>query len=126
MATMIFLAEATKSIAPPIPFTILPGIFQLDMSPLSFTSMAPKTVRSTLPLRIIAKLVAESKNAEPGSVVTVCLPAFINLHPPFLQLGKAPYRASHFQTVRSHVYRLEYSLQPKLEHLSQDLRNNHL
>ena len=33
MATIILSAEATKSMAPPIPFTIFPGIFQLAMSP---------------------------------------------------------------------------------------------
>ena len=42
-------------------FTILPGIFQLAISPVSLTSMAPRTVRSTLPALIIPKLNAESK-----------------------------------------------------------------
>jgi len=56
-----FLALATRSIAPPIPFTILPGIFQLAISPFSETSIAPSTVRSTLPARIIPKLSALSK-----------------------------------------------------------------
>ena len=46
MATIIFFADATRSIAPPIPFTILPGIFQLAISPFSDTSIAPKIVKS--------------------------------------------------------------------------------
>ena len=45
MATIIVSADATKSIAPPIPFTIFPGIFQLAMSPFSETSIAPKMVK---------------------------------------------------------------------------------
>ena len=45
IATIIFSAEATKSIAPPIPLTIFPGIFQLAISPFSATSIAPKIVR---------------------------------------------------------------------------------
>ena len=77
MATIIFSAEATKSIAPPIPFTILPGIFQLAISPFSETSIAPRIVKSTFWLRIIPKLKAESKKLAPGSVVMVCLPALI-------------------------------------------------
>jgi 3-oxoacid CoA-transferase B subunit len=67
----------TKSIAPPIPFTIFPGIFQLAISPFSDTSMAPKTVSCTCCPLIMAKEVAESKRAAPGMVVIVCLPAFI-------------------------------------------------
>ena len=46
VATIIFFAEATRSIAPPIPFTIFPGIFQLAISPFSDTSIAPKIVKS--------------------------------------------------------------------------------
>ena len=61
ITTMIFLTPATRSIAPPIPLIILPGIIQLAMSPFSATSIAPSTVRSILPPRIIAKLVALSK-----------------------------------------------------------------
>ena len=61
ITTMIFLTPATRSIAPPIPFTILPGIIQLAMSPPSDTSIAPSTVRSICPPRIIAKLEALSK-----------------------------------------------------------------
>ena len=61
ITTMIFLTPATKSIAPPMPLIILPGIIQLAMSPSWLTSIAPSTVRSILPPRIIAKLAALSK-----------------------------------------------------------------
>ncbi len=61
ITTMIFLTPATKSIAPPMPLIILPGIIQLAMSPPSDTSIAPSTVRSICPPRIIAKLAALSK-----------------------------------------------------------------
>ena len=44
IATTMLSAEATRSIAPPIPFTIFPGIFQLAMSPVEETSIAPRTV----------------------------------------------------------------------------------
>ena len=74
MATMMFLAEATRSIAPPMPFTILLGIFQLAMSPISLTSIAPGIVRSTCSPRIMANESAEENKEEPGSVVTVCSP----------------------------------------------------
>src|SRR4051794_12692923 len=43
---------ATRSIAPPGPFTILPGIIQFAMSPLSVTSKAPRMARSICPPRI--------------------------------------------------------------------------
>jgi lipid-binding SYLF domain-containing protein len=52
---------ATRSMAPPMPFTILPGIIQLARSPFSATSMAPRIDRSIWPPRIIAKLSAELK-----------------------------------------------------------------
>ena len=61
ITTMIFLTPATRSIAPPMPLIILPGIIQLAMSPFSLTSIAPSTVRSICPPRIIAKLAALSK-----------------------------------------------------------------
>jgi hypothetical protein len=34
ITTMIFLTPATRSIAPPMPLIILPGIIQLAMSPV--------------------------------------------------------------------------------------------
>jgi hypothetical protein len=44
MAMIICLAPATRSIAPPMPFTIFPGIFQLAISPLSLTSIGNSTI----------------------------------------------------------------------------------
>ena len=92
-------AAATRSIAPPIPFTIFPGIIQLARSPHrdTFTSnetvwkipnvtvklycfstcMAPRMVRPTWPPRIMAKLSSLEKKELPGIAVTVCLPALI-------------------------------------------------
>ena len=90
IATIILSAEATKSIAPPIPFTILPGIFQLAISPFSATSIAPKIVRCTCLPRIIEKLVAESKKLAPGIVVIVCLPALIISASSSPSKGKGP------------------------------------
>ncbi|OPZ49803.1 MAG: hypothetical protein BWY91_02980 [bacterium ADurb.BinA028] len=70
-------APWTRSIAPPIPLTILPGIIQLAMSPAADTCMAPRIAALTLPPRIIPKLVAESKNDAPRRIVTVSLPALM-------------------------------------------------
>jgi hypothetical protein len=61
MTTTTRLTPATRSMAPPMPFTILPGIIQLAMSPFSATSMAPRMERSMWPPRIMAKLSAELK-----------------------------------------------------------------
>ena len=61
MTTMMRLTPATRSIAPPMPLIILPGIIQLAMSPFSLTSIAPSTVKSICPPRIIAKLSDEEK-----------------------------------------------------------------
>ena len=77
MATKTRLAPMARSIAPPIPFTILPGIIQLARSPCAETSMAPRTAKSTCPPRIIPKEVAESKNDAPFTTVTVSLPALM-------------------------------------------------
>ncbi len=60
-----------------MPLTILPGIIQLAMSPFSLTCIAPRIAASTLPPRIIPKLVAESKKLAPRRVVTVSLPALM-------------------------------------------------
>ena len=90
IATIIFSALATKSIAPPIPLTILPGIFQFAISPFCETSIAPNIVRSTcLPL-IIEKLIAESKKLAPGRVVIVCFPALIISASTSSSYGKGP------------------------------------
>ncbi len=60
----------TRSIAPPMPLTILPGIIQLARSPNLETCMAPKIVTSTWPPLIMAKLKSLPKNAAPGNAVT--------------------------------------------------------
>lgn len=66
---MTSLSDATKSIAPPIPLTILPGMIQLAMSHLELHWSAPNTVTSKWCPRIILKLVDELKNEAPGNIV---------------------------------------------------------
>jgi len=51
MSTMTRLAPWTRSMAPPIPLTILPGIIQLAMSPTRDTCIAPRMAASILPPR---------------------------------------------------------------------------
>ena len=77
ITTMMFCAPATRSMAPPIPLTIFPGIIHEAIFPATSTSKAPRTVRSTWPPRIMANDWAESKIAAPVCAVTVCLPALI-------------------------------------------------
>ena len=55
MTTRTFEPAATKSVAPPIPFTILPGITQLAISPLLVIYIAPNTVKSRCPPLTIPK-----------------------------------------------------------------------
>lgn len=101
MVTMTFVpGAATKSMAPPMPFTNLPcfqkhwtwlfwryrilkrmnitGIIQLAKSPYWDTSIAPSTVISTWPPRIMPKLSSELKYEAPGTTVTVSLPALMS------------------------------------------------
>jgi hypothetical protein len=66
MSTMTRAAPWTRSIAPPMPFTILPGTIQLARSPARETCMPPRTAVSMWPPRIMPKESAESKNAAPG------------------------------------------------------------
>src|ERR1700728_4859624 len=54
MTTTTFLTPPTRSMAPPIPLTTLPGIIQLARSPFSATCMAPRIAMSMWPPRIIA------------------------------------------------------------------------
>ena len=77
IATITRRAPATRSMAPPMPFTILPGIIQLARLPCSSTSMAPSTLRSIWPPRIMAKESALEKYEVPGISVTVSLPALM-------------------------------------------------
>ena len=67
----------TRSIAPPIPFTIFPGIIQFAMLPDSSTSIAPSTLKSICPPRIIANESALEKYDVPGISLTVSFPALI-------------------------------------------------
>ena len=61
ITTTTFLTPATRSMAPPMPFTILPGIIQLARSPFSATCMAPRIDRLMCPPRIIPKESDEEK-----------------------------------------------------------------
>ena len=70
-------APCTRSIAPPMPLTILPGTIQLARSPFFDTCMPPRTAVSMWPPRIIPNDSAESKYAAPGLTVTVSLPALM-------------------------------------------------
>src|SRR5262249_55976387 len=47
--TITLRAPCTRSIAPPMPLTILPGIIQLARSPATETCMAPSTATSSCP-----------------------------------------------------------------------------
>ena len=59
--TITRLAAATRSIAPPIPLIIFPGIIQLARSPFSATCMAPRIAQSMWPPRIMANDSADEK-----------------------------------------------------------------
>ena len=59
--TITRLAAATRSIAPPIPLIILPGIIQFARSPFSATCIAPRIAQSMWPPRIIANESADEK-----------------------------------------------------------------
>jgi hypothetical protein len=87
---MTRFTPATKSMAPPMPLTILPGIIQLARSPFSLTCMAPKIDKLILPPRIMAKLSWLPKMDEPLMVVTVCLPALIRSASTSSSLGNGP------------------------------------
>ncbi len=69
MTTTTYDYEATKSIAPPIPLTILPGIIQLDISQLELHCKAPNIVISKWWPRMIPNEVDELKNEAPGKIV---------------------------------------------------------
>ena len=101
MSTMTFLAPWTRSIAPPMPLTILPGIIQLAMSPVAETCMAPRIAASTLPPRIIPNEVAESKNEAPLRRVTVSLPALMRSGSSSPSKGYAPTPRMPFSDCRT-------------------------
>ena len=77
MTTTTRRTPATRSMAPPMPLTILPGTIQFARSPASDTCIAPSTDRLMWPPRIMAKLSADEKYEDDGSSVIVCLPALI-------------------------------------------------
>ena len=71
MALMTFLAPLTMSIAPPMPLSFFPGIFQLARLQASSTCSAPSTVASRWPPRAMANAIVLSKQQAPGmSVMT--------------------------------------------------------
>ena len=76
--------------APPMPFTSLPGIIQFARSPVWLTSIAPRMARSMWPPRIMPKLSALLKKLWPGTPVTVCLPALIRSASTASSVGKGP------------------------------------
>ena len=76
--------------APPIPFTILPGIIQFARLPSRSTWSAPRIVRSTWPPRTIAKESALEKYDVPGSSVTVSLPGVDEVGVLLARLGIRP------------------------------------
>ena len=77
ISTMTRRTPETRSIAPPMPLTRLPGIIQLARSPRSDTCIAPRIARSMWPPRIIANESALENVDAPGTNVTVSLPALI-------------------------------------------------
>ena len=60
-----------------MPFNLIPGISQLEISPVADTYIDPNTVISKCPPRIIPNESEEEKNDEPGIVVTVSFQALI-------------------------------------------------
>src|ERR1700741_3140239 len=80
----------SRSIAPPMPLIILPGTVQLARSPAAETCMAPSTAMSRCPPRMIPNEDDEQKNAAPGNVVTVSLPALIRSASRFSRRGYGP------------------------------------
>src|SRR5918993_894361 len=78
MATITRLAPATRSMAPPMPGTILPGTIQLARRPCWSTCRPPSTVRSRCPPRIRPKDIALSNVDAPGRAVTGFPPASVS------------------------------------------------
>ena len=55
------------------------------------------------PPRIMPKLSAEEKKLEPGSVVTVCLPALIRSASTSFSLGNGPMPSRPFSRLQHHL-----------------------
>mmetsp|Transcript_51318 Transcript_51318/g.159064 ORF Transcript_51318/g.159064 Transcript_51318/m.159064 type:complete len:224 (-) Transcript_51318:1037-1708(-) len=83
-------SEETRSMAPPMPLTIFPGMIQLARSPLAATSIAPRMVTSTFEPRIMAKESEDEKVEEPGIMVMVSLPALIKSAFTWSSVGYGP------------------------------------
>ena len=79
-----------------MPLISLPGIIYEAILPLTSTSKAPKTVRSTWPPRIMAKDAAESNIEAPVTMVTVCLPALIKSASISSSVGNCPIPSKPF------------------------------
>mmetsp|Transcript_57521 Transcript_57521/g.175180 ORF Transcript_57521/g.175180 Transcript_57521/m.175180 type:complete len:269 (+) Transcript_57521:299-1105(+) len=94
-------SDDTRSMAPPMPLTILPGMIQFAKSPFAATSMAPRMVTSTWEPRIIAKESDEEKLAEPGMVVMVSFPALIRSGSTSASVGYGPMPNNPFSLCNS-------------------------
>ena len=90
IVTTTRFTPATRSIAPPMPLTILPGTIQFARSPSCEICIAPRMHRSTCPPRIIAKESADEKKLAPVRAVTVCLPALMRSASTSAARGKGP------------------------------------
>mmetsp|Transcript_24335 Transcript_24335/g.75388 ORF Transcript_24335/g.75388 Transcript_24335/m.75388 type:complete len:257 (+) Transcript_24335:443-1213(+) len=91
----------TRSMAPPMPLTILPGITQLARSPLGATSSAPRIVRSMCPPRIIANDWSDEKMDDDGRYDTVCLPALMRSASTSFSSGNGPMPSRPFSDCSS-------------------------
>jgi len=78
IATTTRFAPETRSIAPPIPGTILPGIIQFASRPCTSICRPPSTVRSTWPPRIRPNDIALSNVHAPGIAPTGIPPASVS------------------------------------------------
>lgn len=104
ITTITLDPHATKSMAPPIPLTNLPGMIQLAISQVWLTWRDPKIVKSRCPPRIIEKDWAEENNDPPGKIVTVSLKLKIKIlflhwssqHQHFEQLDMGQRQKYHF------------------------------
>lgn len=71
ITTITLEPQATKSIAPPMPLTNLPGIIQLAISQVWLTWRDPKIVKSKWPPLMIPNDWDEENRDPPGKIVTV-------------------------------------------------------
>ncbi len=90
IATITRLAPDTRSMAPPMPGTIFPGIVQLANSPDWSTCRPPSTVRSRWPPRMRPNDIALSNVQAPGRAVTGRPPASVSVGWAMPSSGGAP------------------------------------